>query len=198
MSEYTITKSITSDFGGNFNSTNLKQEIENNQTIGTTLERIDRTDDTISIVFASEPPSGEQTELNTNVIPNHTHTTNPIYTNVLNLVTRNEEINTSNYKRCCSFIYEGSGKLNNLVKINAIGYMDSSNVTSYSIIVEDKTNGNVIAETSFTNTEESDIEITPLSNIPTSKARIEVSAKRNSSKNNKKAYVESVTFYFGV
>jgi hypothetical protein len=70
MSEFTYTKSITSDFGGNLNIDNLQNEIIA-QGLTPILVRIDRLGDSIDVVFDSELSAGEQTILNNTVIPNH-------------------------------------------------------------------------------------------------------------------------------
>ena len=192
MSEHTYTKSITNDFGGNFNSTNLKNEIESNG-IARNLLRIDRIGDVVKCVFDGSLTTSEETTLTTSVT-NHDTSVDPTYSNTINNVLRDNEYKDKSYKRCCTFIYEGTSKIQPITKINAIGYMDED-VDSYSILVEDKTNGNIIAENTFTNTEETDIELTPINNIPTTKSRIEVSIKKTGGKNKDVAYVESITFY---
>ena len=195
MSEYIYTKSITSDFSDNFNSDNLKGEIDT-QGFTPNLLRVDRLGDTITMIFDAELSAGEQTTLNDTLVPGHSSNVPIVYTNTINNVLRNNEIKDTTYKRACTFIYEGSDFINPIIKIVGIGHMDSG-VTSYSIVVEDHTNNIILAENTFTNTVEELIELTPISNIPTEKSKIEVSVKKTGGSKNKKAYVESITFYLG-
>ena len=191
MTEYKYTKSITSDFGDNFNSTDLKKEIEKSN-IGANIIRIDRLGDSVDIIVDA---SINESTLNT-VITGHTSAQGARFSNTINNILRKNEIKDTTYKRACAFVYEGSEFIGNIVKINIIGYKDDG-VTSYSVLVEDNTNNMVISETTFTNDEEEVLSLTPISNIPTGRAKIEVFIKKTGGKSNDKAHVETVTFYIG-
>lgn len=189
---HTKTKSITSDFSNNFNSTNLKKEIENSN-MTPNLIRIDRLGDSIDIIFDTELTGGDETTLNS-IISGHDITVPVRYTNTINNILRQNEINDTSYKRACTFIYEGSDYINSIVKIGAIAYK-SSTIDSYTILVEDKTHNTVIAESTFTNEDELMVDLTPITNIPTTRSKIEVFIKKTGGSKSQKAYVESVTFY---
>jgi len=193
MSEYTYTKSIATDFGGNFRSDNLVSEI-NAQSFTPNLLRVDRTGDVVNMVFDASLSGGEETILNNTVIPNHSAVVPVFYKGTINNVLRNNQINSSTYKRVSSFIYEGSNTIYTISKILSVGYMDSG-VTSYSILIEDITHNNVISENTFTNTTEQILALTPINNIPTTQSKIEISVKKIGGNNSKYANVESVTFY---
>lgn len=194
MSEFVYTKSITTDFGGNFNSTNLKNDIVS-QGLTPNLLRIDRLGDSIDIVFDGALSAGEVTLLGSNIIANHSSVAIQKYTAVINNIPKIVQSKNSNYTRICTFRYEGSNYIDDIKKIVAISYMDDD-ATDYSILIEDKTNDLIIAETTFTNTSEESVVLTPINNVPTSTAKIEVYIKINGDKKHY-VYVESVIFYLG-
>ena len=191
MPEYTYTKSITTDFGGNFDSSNLKDEVVNG--IAATLLRVDTLGDAVYIVFDAELTSGEEDTLTNTVIQNHSPSVAEVYTIAINNII-NKQSTKSSYQRICTFVYEGSILIGSIKQISGIAYIDS-NATDYTILVEDVTNDQTLAEQTYTNKFEDMIELSTITNVPTGKSKIEVSVKRTSSKNNAKVYVESLTFY---
>ena len=68
----TYTYSITTDFGGSINLDQLTMEIDDNLTVTTTLDHINRIGDQVDIIFVSALSAPELTELTTVVIPGHT------------------------------------------------------------------------------------------------------------------------------
>lgn len=194
MVETTYTKSKATDFGGNLKTGKFHKEIVAEGGIAPTLLRVDTVDDVVDIVFDAALSGGEQTTLTT-LIGNHDHTVPVTYNNVSKISLKNETISTSTYKRFGTFIYPGSNHTGTIAKICGIGHMDIG-VTSYSIKVDDKTNGTTIAVNTFTDTTEGFINLGTVSNIPTEEAMIEICVKKTGGTGNKKAYLDSITFYY--
>jgi hypothetical protein len=72
------TKSLSTDFGGNLNTTQFHAEIVNDLTINKTLIGVNNLDDVVDIVFSSALDSGELTALNlliTNHVPLNVYST---------------------------------------------------------------------------------------------------------------------------
>lgn len=189
----TETYSITSDFTNTtvVEISQLKKEILAESGITTTLTRIDNTGDQVDIVFDSAISGGEKTILD-NLVANYLNIIEvPVtYTTILNNVI-STSVKTTTPKRVCTFIYEGSNSIGSIGKIVAIAYK-SSTITDYTIKITDKTNNLTIAEETFTNDNEDAIEFASISNVPTTRAKIEISMKGSG---NQKVYIESITFY---
>ena len=190
----TETYSLASDFGGNLNSRQLHDEIDANNNIVPNIIGVVITGDVVDIIFDSGLNAGEQTTLN-GLISAHTPVTIVTYDNTIKLTPKNSNISNTSYSRVDTFVYEGSDTIGTIKKISGIGYMDSG-VTNFSIKLYDKTNGLIIAESSFTDTTESILSITPINNVPTGQALIEILVKKTGGNGNQKAYCETVTIYF--
>lgn len=193
MSEYSYTKSITTDFGGSINTTYLQNEIIAETSITSTLKRIDRVGDAIYIVFDTELSGAEQTLLTT-VISNHNSSVVESYSIVSNISLKDYEIKTNTYKRFGTFVYPGKNNTQNIIKICAVAFIDL-NQTSFSIRIDDKTNDLTIAENTFTNTTETLLDLGTISNVPDEQAIIEVCVKKDGVGGGK-GYLDSVTFYY--
>jgi len=195
MTEYTYTKSIASDFSDVFHSTNLQNEILS-QGFPKSLLRIDRIGDNVDIVFNEQLESNDELILHNTIVPTHMSTTQTIYNNVISIPLKRNEIKSTTYNRIGTYTYLGTGMCDKPISIKAIGHMDID-TTNYSIRVYDTTNHNIIAEGTFTNTDEAIIDLGQISNLPVEEALIEISARITASKKNK-AYLENVNFYFGL
>lgn len=189
----TYTYSLSSDFGGNLRISHLHLDVIAEAGITPTLTRIDMEGDNVDIVFDSALSAGEQTTLN-NVVSAYTYVTPVNYDNTIKFNIKNRETSNTSYTREDTLIYEGSNNTGDIKKILAVGYMDSG-VTNFSIKINDKTNNNIIAENSFTDTTESILELTPISNVPTERSILELQIKKTGGAGSKKCYVDSVTLY---
>lgn len=189
----TYTYSLSSDFGGNLKSRQLHDEIVAEGSISPILSGILTNDDVVDIVFNSSLSAGEQTTLN-GLVSAHSPVNYANYTAILKFGVRKTAINSGNYYRQGTLIYEGTNSVGTIKKILAIGKRHSG-ATGISIKISDKTNGNIIAENTFTETKESILELTPINNLPTDRAILELYTKRIGGSNSKKGYLDSVTVY---
>lgn len=191
MSTYTY--SLVSDFGGSLNSKQLHNEIVADVGITPTLTGINTEDDVVDVIFVSALSAGEQTTLN-NLASAHTAVTEVSYSSKIKFNLNSREISNTSYTRLDTLIYEGTNNTSEIKKMLAIGYMDSG-VTNFSIKINDKTNGTVLAENTFTDATESILELTPISNLPAERSILELQVKKTGGAGNKKVHVDSVILY---
>lgn len=118
-----------------------------------------------------------------------------VFSNIINCVPKNTKTNNTTYVREDLFVYEGSNISGELKKIVAFGYKDSG-VTNFSIKIYDKTNNLIIAENTFTDSSENFLDITPLSNIPTTRSLIEILIKKTGGTISDYAHIENISLYF--
>lgn len=188
----TYTRSIITDFGGSISPHILQSAIVASSIVPTILY-INTLGDEVYIVFNTSLSAGEITTLNT-LIAAHTAVIPLSYKHIIKFNPKNTTIKQTTFKREDTLIYQGTDVFGTVSRISAIAYMDSG-VTSYTIKIYDKTNNATIVETTFTNTEEDIVHLTPIQNVPTSEAVFELLVKKTGGKGNENAYIDSVTVY---
>ena len=186
------TKSLASDFGNSITPHQLHQEIEDSS-ITSQILHVTILGDSVDIVFDSSLSAGDQTTLDA-LVAAHTVSSQAVYSNIVKFTPRSPDVKQSSYKREDTLIYEGKSTFKNIVKISAVSYMNEG-VTSYTIKVYDKTHNQTVAESTFTNTTEDVVDLTPIQNVPTEKSVLELLVKKTGGNNKKRAYVDSVTMY---
>jgi len=184
---------ISTDFSNNFNQTNFHTEIAASS-LSSKFQYIERIDSDIVVHFTESLSESEKTILDT-LVTNHDSTTNTIYNSLININLNNNKINSTVFERVASFNYEGSLKVGPIQNLLFSSYADSG-ITNYTVRIFDKTNNLVIEESNFTNTSEDINELTPINNIPETRATIEVLIKKTGGPSNKYVHVNSITFYF--
>jgi hypothetical protein len=60
----------------------------------------------------------------------------------------------------------------------------------------DKTNGNVIAEMSYTNNDEKEVDLGTLNNIPVNQSQIDIDIKRTGGSKKNRVYISSITLFY--
>lgn len=195
----TYSYSLASDFGGATGLNQYQFHIEVNTEAGITganLIGVHLTGDDIDIEFDGALSGGENTALD-NLVSNHIPDNTPELANFYSSSTRKHETNSTSYSNLGSFKYDGSDKIGTIDAIDVISHMSSS-VTTHDVRIYDRTNQTVIAEgIGFTNIEEAISNLGAISNVPTSKAVLEIHAKRNGgSGNSKSVYVDQVIIYY--
>lgn len=186
----TYTKSIASDFGGNLDTSQLQTEIKSNGVITTPILRIDTNGDQVFIVFSDVLSNTEETALNTLITA---HVPAIKYTESMAIHTRSAFYVKTTYEDIATYIYNGSNTKGILKQILAVAYKDAA-VTNYSIRIYNETNNTVIAEGTFTNSTKQMVNLTPLSNIPTTPSVFTVQAKKTGGTTKQYFYVELVEF----
>ena len=184
------TKSLSSDFGGNFNQTQFYDEINANINIIPVLQGIDITGDVINIIFDTPLSTDEQITLNT-LISSHL----PIETignNVSNITIQDNQIDLTTYITVGTFYYPGSKLWSNITNIKVISVMEDGG-TSYDVKIYDVTNNNQIVLSNLNNTIEQNCDLGTLSNIPVNEAIFEIQAKINGSTI---AHIKNLNIYY--
>lgn len=189
MSEYKYTKSYATDFSSQLVNHQLQEVIEADTNITTTILRVDRTGDVVDIVFESEPSVGEKTLIDAH-IASHSSMITEEPDDQFVMIPKKDYYNNKTYTRFLSFEYIGSN-IKRITGISVKSYVQKSDST-YSILVEDDSGGNTIAENTFTNMTEQYNVLTPLSSIPSTTANITFSVK---SPGKDKVYIDSIIIY---
>lgn len=184
------TFSYSSDFKNQLSETDLVDEIKAEASITPNILRVDRDGDVISICFDSSLSAGEETTLNS-IIQNYEHVPKIRYNGTIALRPEDSKFKNTDYSVQDSCIYGGSETMGSIHKISGIGYMESNGL-NYSIKIYDKTNNNVIAEKTFTNTTSNIITFDTISNVPTDESILELHLKTGSKKN---AFVPYLALY---
>lgn len=191
MSYYTY--SLVNDFGGNLNSSQLHQEIADSISISQNILRVDTIGDVVKIVFEDALSAGEQTILSS-LVSTHVAIVEDEYSKLIKLVPRDKKINNTSYSREDTFVYDGTNNIEEIKKITLVSNMDVG-VSNYSVKIFDTTNVLPIIEETFTNTVESIIDITNITNLPTEKAIFELLVKKEGGNVTKYAHIDSITIY---
>ena len=194
----TYTYSLASDFGGSIKEHQFHEEVDGESGITSgTLVGINLSGDVVDIIFDGSLSGGEQTTLD-GLVSSHTPDNSKPREKFFIATPNRVSTKSTNYQKLGTFKYGGSKKLGTIDYIDIISYKEES-PTSYSVRIHDRTNDQQIAEvTGLTNTEEEDIDMGTISNVPTDPAVLEVHAKRvGANGNSRKIYVDSVTIYHG-
>lgn len=178
-----------SAFTNGIDTRQLHTEISESS-IACSLQRVDTDGTDVQIVFDTTLSANDATTLNT-IVANHMPTTTPQYKNILTFVPKNSTVSANSYQRLDTLVYTGKKSVGTIARIVGIGYMDYG-LNSYTVRVYDKTNDVVIAETTFDNTSESSIVLSPITNVPIDTCLLELQVKKTG---NKKAYVSNVSLY---
>ena len=141
-------------------------------------------------MFTTALSGAEQTTLN-GLISGHSPVVKPTYSRKHDLIPKKSFIKNTTYERIVVFEYPGSNYGSPIINVTCISYMDS-NCTSYDIKILDKTNNLVIVENNFTNTTEVKNTLTPISNIPTDEAIIEIYVRKVGGVKKDKIHVQSL------
>jgi hypothetical protein len=195
MVQTTYTKSLTTDFGGNINESQLHREIAS-AIPGTTLVGVNRTGDVIDLIFADALSGGNQTILNT-TISNHVPMTGTRKSRFFTYTPKTTKTNNTIYQRLGGpFKYNGSIEMGPINQVEVISKMDTG-ATSYSVRLYDATNETIIAETTGkTNLTESIVDLGTISNVPEDEAILEIHIKLVGGTTSTYAYIEDVVIYY--
>ena len=111
------------------------------------------------------------------------------------LCIKNDSTKNDKYTFSCKFVYPGTSNSGNISKIIATANKDSG-ADSYEILIMDKTNGNVIAEMSYTNNDEKEVDLGTLNNIPVNQSQIDIDIKRTGGSKKNRVYISSITLFY--
>jgi len=189
----TYTKSLSGDFGGNLNTSQLFNEIENAE-IGPSCVTVKNESDDVELIFTSSLTSGEQTILD-NLVSNHVVDTSKPHDNFFTITPKNEKIKEKSYRKIGTFKYDGSNQIGLIDYIEVISYKDSK-IDSYDIRVIDRNNDVILASANFTNDISEICDLGTISNIPTEKTILEIHGRQNGGKKKSYLYIENITVYY--
>lgn len=181
---------IDEDFGGVAPLEHqLWEEIEAAPLISRLVQNIRRKGNNIYIDF--NIPIGIQKAYLDAIIALHRRDVLPRMT-ISSITERSESRNVS-YTRVLTWVYNGSRTDGAIVSVDCVAYMENG-PSSYSIQMYDRKNREIVAEGTFTNTDEDTVALTVYPNkVPTKKTRMEISIKRDSNPS-KYVYITGVTF----
>jgi len=113
--------------------------------------------------------------------------------NIIQQIDVNKSAKNSTYRTLSRIIYLGSKLIGDIKTMEIIGYMDVG-VTSYDVRLVDKGNQSaVLAEkTGLTNTEDAIIDMGAISNLSTTKTRIDIQVRVTDGNNSNQAYLDSI------
>lgn len=186
MVETTYTKSISADFGGNINTSQLQQEIDTSN-ISTTINRIDTTGDAVYIVFDNALSGGDQTTLN-NVIS--AHVPHSVYTSVIPIYSTDKAVAYSAYTNIVNFSYNIDIPVR---KIEIISHINT-NASSYDIRILNMTQNSVMKTVNKTNTVQTITAISTFDNLPTVDSLVGIQIKAIGG--NRSIMVHLITLFF--
>jgi hypothetical protein len=188
----TVVKSLSSDFGGTWNQSQLHTEIEAEGGITTALTGINHEtgSDDIDIVFASALSGPETTALNS-VISAHSPEAN-VGSNISNISIPDNQIDLTTYVTIATFNFPGTNKWKDVTHIKVISVMEEGG-TSYDVRVFDVTNNLEIASANWNNTDEDICDFGTLNNLPTGESILELHAKVNGSS---VAHIKNMNIYY--
>lgn len=186
----TVTKSLSSDFGGNLDSGQLVQEIIDNGTFIAVIQNINVNGDVVDIVFDQALDGPETTTLNSLI---------GIHVPIANLKSVNiglSEVNSieTEYTNIFTYVFPGSDFTRDIQKISIVSRMDSG-LTSYSVRVVDFTNAKELAAGTFSNTTDTINNLTiTLANISVNEAiwSIEIKVTGGSGE---KCYIKTLQYF---
>lgn len=127
-----------------------------------------------------------------NIVSSH-DTTPTIGQYQLSYSTNRSDITTSTYKQVFTITFPGARFITGITHIKISSFMDASG-TSYTVRLFDVTNGTVIADGTFTNTEHIINDLENISNIPENGAVLELQCKVTGTTH---ATIRSLTIYYG-
>lgn len=183
------TYSIINDFGGvTPNISQLNDEIQNSSIV-TICNGVSLYQDDVFVYFVSSISGPEKVILDALVsahIPNFQPTTDKRI---------DLHISKNTKKTTYSRMATTTLPVTTFAKADCIGYR-TSDATSYSILIFDKNNKNILLETTLTNTEEGKQQLGVLTNLPTDESQIEISLRRNGGSSTALAYLESVVIHY--
>ena len=184
-----VNYTMSGDFASGINTGQLYDEIladTANINIAV-IQYININGDDIDVVFDVALTASEQTALDT-LVTNHT---SELILKKANIGFTECITSSTFYSVVFTFIFSGQDEIGVVNKINLVGKMDSG-ATNYSIKIFDKTNINIIAETTFTNTEDAILVMDSVSNITDSQAIWEVQLKKTGGDSSQLAHLKSL------
>lgn len=189
----TYSKSVATDFNNSLDESQLHEEIVAASSITATLNGVTRTGDSVDIIFSTSLNASEQSALDS-VISSHTPST-IIENGIMHTYTpKTEHVNTDEYKKILTIGYMGASNVGEIRSIKCVTYMHE-NITSYSVRAYDRTNNQIMAEATFTNTDFEINDMGTISNIPSKNALIEIQVKRNGGQKSNKVYIDEVSYF---
>lgn len=191
--KYTYSKAT--NFGGVLYLSIFHAEI-NASAITPTCYGVNLTGDIVDVYFASTLSAGDEVILLSIISSHPTSTPTGVnsenYINSDTIVPSTQVINTTTHFILVSYNFDGF--INTLSDIILNSYMEPD-ATSYTIQVLDYTNINIIAEETFTNTNDTSLQQLTLSNIPTTQNTI-IHIKGKINPTGKKAFLKSIIFKY--
>lgn len=187
MSKFSF--SVSSGFATLNNISVLNNSITNN--ISVPLQTINPYGDAIEIIFTDDLNDEQKVTLN-NLVTSWDNNTHVTYNQIVSIPIRTTDVNTT-YKRYAAYSYLGSSVVGEIKKVTIMAYMD--NLTNYCVRLYDATNSKIMVESVFTNKTEDIMDLGPITNIPQTKAIIEIHLKKSGGTVNDRVHAEIIMFY---
>lgn len=183
MTNYITTRSITTDFGGNYDSDIFESALADETGFSIPFTMLGGNDDSIIITFTggADLVANDETLIDA-LISGDTFNTSIKYAGVLAVHLSENKLDKSDYQTICRFKYPGSDNIGTIAKIIGTGY-NSKSGESMTIVVIDRDTGNEIALATFSNTSDADLDLGTISNVPLSLSNIEIKGKVSDDKN---------------
>ena len=190
---HTITKSLATDFGGNFAFDAITASIKNS--IATQFYGIQTCRDIVDFYFSNDLSAPELSTFN-NIITNYIYTPDAKPKNSFNSFTP-KIVSTSNtsYTSLLTFKYLGSNNVGPINYIEVISYRDPA-ITNYDVRVINHDTGAIIASrTGLTNTDYVSNDLGAITNVPITEAVFDLQVRKTGGPTNKYVYIDSVIIY---
>ncbi len=169
----TYTKSLSSDFGGNLQTTQLQKEINSDGAISHTCIAVLSRGTDVQLIFDTALDGAEQTALNA-VVAAHTPAT-AVGANTAVIAIEENDVSNINYQVLRSFEFAGES-FSDVTHFKVVAQMGAGG-TSYDIRIYDITNNYEICKNNFTNETMSVCDLGSLSNIPSGSAIFEIQCR---------------------
>jgi hypothetical protein len=184
----TYNKSLSTDFNGNLNISQLLNEI-NESSISPTCLTVFNLNNIVAIKFNSSLSSEEQSTLNS-IISSHSPNAH-IGNTITNIGMSNTRIDSTTYTTLTSFDFPGLNIWSDVSNIKIISLMEAGG-DSYDVRIYDVTNNNLICSKTLNNEYECISDLGSLSNLPSDESIFEIQAKIN---NNTIAHIKNISIY---
>jgi len=192
----TYTKSLSTDFSGVLNSSQLHSQIKGNTLISSAnLIGINTSNDIVNIVFDTNLSVGDETMLD-NIISNYNPDLSKPKKQFFTISGQSVKDKTNSYVLSRTFNYEGSDNIGIINYIEIIAKKDVQ-VNNYNLRIINSSTGDILAEKiGLTNNNFQVIDLGDVSNIPLEKTILELQVKK-SDNSSKEIKIESIIVYYG-
>jgi hypothetical protein len=192
----TYSKSLSSDLGGDLNTSQLRDEINGHTGINPECLGLLNTGDDVKIIFATGLDGSELTALD-GVVGGHVPAVVKPRASFFSVTPERTAVYWNTYTKVALFEYGGTNNVGEIDYIDVTSRMDSG-LSSYDLRVINRTNNYLIAEkTGITNTTIQINDLGSIDNLPENQEMLEIQARRVGGSGNQKVEVKAISVYYG-